>query len=361
MKKYELQNVNQSKFPLMFAPQDKETERGCIGYLRADFDRGKSFFSTWFDETPALKIQDFKNEFDEMINHFRESLSAPLLRSRSDMLKVGNELKPTVYDGDNEIHGFKVETPKYTYFLKCTPRQGDYDLYCYCYNTELLTQYLKTQSFKNEPANKQKDMDTKYIDLVASYEELLKVPQHEAATAYFGDLSLHYIKSKEAMDIACGIKHKALELLGMTQKEFDAKPEFVCRSKIKEALNECFERFQCISGCADKNYLFQKLSVSELHKVENVLQAYVEGKIDLYIPKNADTEEIDFDGDFDLIIKEASYDEIGMEVTVLKWYESLENTDYMVDVIQSESYSSHEILQDDIEQADDDMGGINME
>lgn len=193
-------------------------------------------------------------------------------------------------------------------------------------------------------------MDTKYIDLVATYEEVLNVPQHEATTAYFGDLSLHYIKSEEAMEVARCIKDKALELLGMTQEEFDAKPEFMCRGEIRKAFIDSLERFKCISECEDKNYLFQKLSVSELQTVENILQAYSEGKIDLDIPRDVDTNEINFDGEFNLIIDEQPYEEIGIEVTVLKWYESLEDTGYMVDVVQTESYNSHEQSQDEIEQ-----------
>lgn len=356
MGKYELQNITQSEFALMFAPKEKGTERGCIGYLRADFDSGKSFFANWFDETSKLKIQDFKNEFDEVINYFRENVSAPLLRSRSDMLKMCNELKPTVYAGDDEIRGFKVETSNYTYYLKCTPRQGDYDLYCYCYNTELLTQYLKTQALGVKPENKMQDMDMRYIDLVASYEEVLEIPENEKATAYFGDLSMHYIKSEEEMEIAREIKHKSLEILEMTQTEFDAKPEFIYRSKIRDALKEGFEKFQRISECADKNYLFRNLSVPELHMVENILQAYKKGKINLDVSRDVDTHEINFDGEFNLIIEEPSYEEIGIEVTVLKWFESYEDTGYMIDVVQSKDYS----MQDEIEQTTDEMGGMTM-
>ena len=193
-------------------------------------------------------------------------------------------------------------------------------------------------------------MDTKYIDLVATYEEVLKVPQDEATTAYFGDLSLHYIKSEEAMKAARGIKDKTLELLGMTQEEFDAKPEFIYRAEIRKAFEDSLGKFKSISECEDKNYLFQKLSVSELNTVENILQAYNEGKIDLDIPRDANTNEINFDGKFNLIIDEQSYEEIGIEVTVLKWYESFEDTDYMVDTIQLESYSSHKQSQTEIEQ-----------
>ena len=203
-------------------------------------------------------------------------------------------------------------------------------------------------------------MDTKYIDLVSTYEEVLKVPQHEATTAYFGDLSLHYIKSEEAMKVARGIKDKALELLGMTQEEFDAKPEFIYRAEIRKAFKDSLGRFKCISECEDKNYLFQKLSVSELQTVENILQAYSEGKIDLDIPRDVDTNEINFDGEFNLIIDEQPYEEIGIEVIVLKWYESLEDTGYMVDVVQTESYNSHELSQENTEQTTDEMGGMSM-
>ena len=62
----------------MIEAEDKYTFRqstqismqtGLIGHLRADMDTdGNGFFSSWFDFREELKTDEFKAEFDEVIN-----------------------------------------------------------------------------------------------------------------------------------------------------------------------------------------------------------------------------------------------------------------------------------------------------
>ena len=53
--------------------QQISMQTGFIGYLRADMDsNGEGFFSTWNDFRKDLKTQAFKDEFDEVINGFRD-------------------------------------------------------------------------------------------------------------------------------------------------------------------------------------------------------------------------------------------------------------------------------------------------
>ena len=52
--------------------QQLSGQTGQIGKLRADFDRdGNGFFSTWEDIRSDLKTDDFKTEFDNVINTLR--------------------------------------------------------------------------------------------------------------------------------------------------------------------------------------------------------------------------------------------------------------------------------------------------
>lgn len=215
-----------------------------------------------------------------------------------------------------------------------------------------IQEYIKSYSVLLNKAN---GMDTRYIDLVAVFENAMKIPPHERATEYFNDHDLYYIKSDKMMSKAVKLKEQMLDILDMTQEEFDKKPEFTYRSEIRKALTECLESYRNIYGCKDKRYLFESLSREELETVENILKAYG-GKIDLDIPRDAYTGEIDFEGEFKLIIEDESYEEVGIEVTVLKWYESLEDTSYMIDVVQSEDC----YLQDEMEQTADSMGGMSM-
>ena len=112
---YTLENITPDEFEFMYAKEDENIDRGCIGHLRADFDTGKSFFSTWWPENDSLKTQEFKDEFNKVINYFRKESETPILKSRSDMYNNCFNLNPTRSSTDKEISGFKVITEKYTY------------------------------------------------------------------------------------------------------------------------------------------------------------------------------------------------------------------------------------------------------
>lgn len=44
-------------------------QTGCIGHLRADMDsNGEGFFTSWDDHRGYLKTDQFKEEFDQVIN-----------------------------------------------------------------------------------------------------------------------------------------------------------------------------------------------------------------------------------------------------------------------------------------------------
>ena len=129
----------------MYAKEDESIDRGCIGHLHADFDTGKSFFSTWWPENDSLKTQEFKDEFDKIINYFRRESETPILKSRSDMYNNCFNLKPTRSTTDREISGFKVVTEKHTYYLRCNPRMGEYNLYAFCYNTQAFDKFKNTR------------------------------------------------------------------------------------------------------------------------------------------------------------------------------------------------------------------------
>ena len=49
-----------------------EGQAGCIGHLRGDLDGdGEAFLSSWTGHRDDLKTQDFKDEFDDVINALR--------------------------------------------------------------------------------------------------------------------------------------------------------------------------------------------------------------------------------------------------------------------------------------------------
>ena len=59
---------------------------GLIGHLRADMDSdGNGFFSSWEDYRKELKTDEFKDEFDKVINLLREE--GDILYNRKSLAK----------------------------------------------------------------------------------------------------------------------------------------------------------------------------------------------------------------------------------------------------------------------------------
>ena len=53
--------------------QQLSMQTGLIGYLRADFgSNGNEFWTTWNDFRKDLKTDEFKSEFDDVINGLRD-------------------------------------------------------------------------------------------------------------------------------------------------------------------------------------------------------------------------------------------------------------------------------------------------
>ena len=120
-----------------------ESQTGCIGHLRADMgSNGEGFFSSWTDHRGDLKTQDFKDEFDEVINALRfESEYGDILKNLHSLSKYCHSHPESSYGNDRE-YGFRADTPSYTFMLRLNPNKGDYNLYCYCFKRDWLDRHL---------------------------------------------------------------------------------------------------------------------------------------------------------------------------------------------------------------------------
>lgn len=134
---------------VMKEPEQKYTYRqstqlsmqcGLIGYLRADMDTdGKGFFSTWNDYRKDLKTDEFKAEFDGMINTYREKDG--FLSDRNTLSRFCYR-EALQYDGDERSFGVRVDSDDYAYLCRLNPHKGEYNLYCYCYKRKWLDEHL---------------------------------------------------------------------------------------------------------------------------------------------------------------------------------------------------------------------------
>lgn len=121
-------------------------QTGMVGYLRGDFDSdGTGFYTTWFDAAADRKTEDFKAEIDSVVNALRfEPQYGGLLASRRAMREYGRSSPASAFEGNYSTeYGFRVDTEKYAYLLRCNPEKGDYNFYCWCYEEKWLDRHIQ--------------------------------------------------------------------------------------------------------------------------------------------------------------------------------------------------------------------------
>lgn len=121
-----------------------EGQTGCIGHLRGDFGSGQAFYTTWDDHRAQYKTDEFKAEFDEVVNVLRAENGCGLFVSRNSMSKFCREHPEAGFEGNYcTEYGFKLKTMQHTYMLRCNPNKGDYNFYLYAYVSQLLERHKK--------------------------------------------------------------------------------------------------------------------------------------------------------------------------------------------------------------------------
>ena len=141
-----------------------EGQTANIGHLRGDFgSSGQNFYTTWFDTRTQWKTDEFKAEIDDVINALR-SEEYGLLASRSAMRAYAAKQPDSAFQGNYcTEYGFRVDTEKHAYLLRCNPTRGDYNFYCYCFVKEWLDKHI---------ANAERGI--RFID--PHYNELFRIP-----------------------------------------------------------------------------------------------------------------------------------------------------------------------------------------
>lgn len=123
--------------------QQISMQTGLIGHLRADFgSEGEGFFSTFFDFRASLKSDEFRAEFDEVINTLREGAQfGGILKDREAMRTYCKAHPESCIEAEGQ-YGFRMDTDNYSYMLRVNPHKGEYNLYCYCYVRERLDRHI---------------------------------------------------------------------------------------------------------------------------------------------------------------------------------------------------------------------------
>ena len=158
-----------------------EGQTGNIGHLRGDFGSGGyGFYTTWNDHRPQWKTDEFKTELDDVINALR-SPEYGLLQNRPAMSEYARRFPNSAFRGNYcTEYGFRVDTEKHAYLLRCNLTKGDYNFYCYCYVKEWLDKHISNAE--------------KGIRFISSdYKELFRIPDGGKirVTSAWGEKSEH--------------------------------------------------------------------------------------------------------------------------------------------------------------------------
>lgn len=89
-----------------------------------------------------------------------------------------------------------------------------------------------------------------------------------------------------------------------------------------------------LPAAADFEYLQRNLSPEALCTIDDILAASADGKVALAFVRNED-DSIDFDAGMELKVVDPSYTPTELDYTVLKWWDSFEDTGYLCDVVAS--------------------------
>lgn len=124
--------------------QQIRAQTGSIGHLRGYFDKsGKDFGHIWEPHSTDLITDDFRTEFDQVVNALRsDERYGTLLKSPGSMTRYSFAHPDSVFDKRGNTFGVRADTKKYTYLLRLTPDRGEYNVYCYCYRADWLAQHM---------------------------------------------------------------------------------------------------------------------------------------------------------------------------------------------------------------------------
>ena len=97
-----------------------------------------------------------------MINALREDKG--LLHNRYDMAAFARKNPESAFQGGYcAEYGFRADTEKHAFLLRCNPTKGDYNFYCYCYVKEWLDKHISRA-----------EQGIRFID--PHYKELFRIP-----------------------------------------------------------------------------------------------------------------------------------------------------------------------------------------
>ena len=131
-----------------------ESQTCQVGYLCGYFEDG-GLHTEWFDTDERRNGDTFKNDLHSIITALK-SPEYGLLADSAGMRKYVRRHPEGKFDRmKHPTYGFRVDTDRYAFLIRCHPAQGDYNFYCYGYEKKWLDRNIQNaaQGIRFKDAN----------------------------------------------------------------------------------------------------------------------------------------------------------------------------------------------------------------
>lgn len=145
-------------------------QTGSIGRLQGDFGIGGMEYSqSWTDYRGRYKADDFESELDGIINALRSGECGWLADRNTMKAYVAAYPESAFQENHNKEYGFRVDTDRHAYLIRCSLPANSARFDCYCYVSEYLDKHMENAA--------------KGIRFISSgYKELFRIPDGEKIT-----------------------------------------------------------------------------------------------------------------------------------------------------------------------------------
>lgn len=118
-------------------------QTGSIGRLQGDFGkRGTEYSQSWTDYWERYKPDDFQSELNQIVYALRSGECGLLTDCNTMKAYVAANPESAFQENHNKEYGFRVDTDRHAYLIRCNPSANNAHFYCYCYASEYLDRHM---------------------------------------------------------------------------------------------------------------------------------------------------------------------------------------------------------------------------
>lgn len=137
----EMREMKPEERKLSYTQDDEMIQRtGCIGHLRGYFEKGgETLYTSWDNHSKELLTDRFKSEINEVVTALRRDKQfSNILKDQRSMEKYMYSHPDSRFEGGGRDFGVRADTNDHTYMIRCNPDPGEYSVYIYAYNRQML-------------------------------------------------------------------------------------------------------------------------------------------------------------------------------------------------------------------------------